>query len=218
MKNRYCIGSKLPEPAFRALVRAYFSGKTTEDAARSAKVSQGTVKNLYRRITYRLIDDFAVFEFHRALLSDCFSSGGERVETLKRCLWRCPGDKGFDLAAERNHCPGCQFAAQFQHFPDEDRAVLVMYSARRSLAPLSAFGFVNRAAYIFAQEYTIYGPPDHRRRQASRFIAALKGRPLGSAGSKEQIADRYVKKIGIKPHWYVTGQGDAYHLPDHDMM
>ncbi|MER3352372.1 MAG: sigma-70 region 4 domain-containing protein [Hoeflea sp. D1-CHI-28] len=218
MKNRYCIGSKLPEPTFRALVRAYFMGKTTEDAARALKVSQGAVKNLYRRLTYRLIDDFPVFEFYRDLLGDCFETGGHRVEALKRCLWQCPGDLHYDSPSDREICDGCPFASRFLAFPDHDESVQTMYFARRSLAPLTSFSFVNRAAYFFAQECLFYGPTERRRRQANRFITTLRARPLGSSGSKSQIADRYVEHRGLRPHWYVVGQGPDYYFPNHDMM
>lgn len=218
VKNRYCIGSKLPEDTFRALVRAYFMGKTTEDAAQALKVSQGSVKNLYRRLTYRLIDDFRMFEFYRELLADCFETGGHRVEALKRCLWLCPGDLRYDAPDGREHCDDCPFATRFRAFPDQDESVQTMYYERRSLAPLNSFSFVNRAAYAFIQRYLVYGSREHRRGQANKFIAKLKARPLGSSGSKSQIAHRYVESSAMKPHWYVVGQGPEYYLPNHDMM
>lgn len=99
-----------------------------------------------------------------------------------------------------------------------DHAALAMFFERRSLAPLSSFSFVNRAAYIFSQHRVFYGSHDARRHDAASFIARLKKRPLGSAGSKEQIADRYVNLRGTRPLWYVTTHGEAYYLPDHDMM
>ncbi|MEX5599591.1 hypothetical protein [Pseudophaeobacter sp. C1-32P7] len=218
MKNRYCIGSKLPEATFRALVRAYFTGENTEDAAKTTKTSHATVKNLYRRITYRLIDDLEIFSFHRELLTDCFETGGRRVETLKRCLWQCPGDKGYGDLPDRDTCAECPFAAEFREGMQYDHAALAMFFERRSLAPLSSFSFVNRAAYIFSQHRVFYGSHDARRHDAASFIARLKKRPLGSAGSKEQIADRYVNLRGTRPLWYVTTHGEAYYLPDHDMM
>lgn len=219
MKNRYCIGSKLPEDVFRALVRAYFMGKTTEDAARALKVSQGSVKNLYRRLTYRLIDGSTLFDFHYELLRDCFETGGRRVETLKRCLWECPGDKGYDSLEDRDQCAECIFAAEFVEAAiGEENAARLMYYHRRALAPLSSFNFVNRSAYIFAQQYLLYGSTADRRNKAQRFIANLKARPLGSAGTKEQIADRYVSGEGRLPHWYVVSLGAQYYLPNHEMM
>lgn len=218
MKNRYCIGAKLPEATFRALVRAYFAGDKTEDAAKSLKLNRATVKNLYRRITYYLIDDLETFSFHRDLLTDCFETGGRRVETLKRCLWQCPGDKGYGELPYRDNCAECPFSAEFRDAMQYDHAALTMYFERRSLAPLKSFSFVNRAAYIFAQNRVFYGSPQDRRRDAASFIAGLKKRPLGSAGSKEQIADEYVNLRGTLPLWYVTTRGETYYLPDHDMM
>jgi len=218
VKNRYCIGSKLPEARFRAVVRAYFVGEKTDEAARSLKLSQATVKNLYRRITYRLIDDFDDFQFHRDLLTDCFETGGRRVETLKRCLWQCPGDKGYGGLPDRDTCAECPFAAEFREDMQDDHAALTMFFSRRSLAPLTSFSFVNRAAYIFAQKKFLYGPPAERRRQAGYYIKVLKARPLGSMGTKEQIADRYVNLKGVRPLWYVATHNEAYYLPDHDMM
>lgn len=218
VKNRYCIGSQLPEATFRALARAYFVGEKTEEAARSLKLSQATVKNLYRRITYRLIDDFELFEFHRQLLTDCFETGGRRVETLKRCLWQCPGDKGYGELPDRDICAECPFAAEFRQDMQFDHAALTMFFERRSLAPLTSFSFVNRAAYMFAQKRFLYGPVAERRRQAGQFIKVLKARPLGSTGTKEQIADRYVNLKGVRPLWYVATHNEAYYLPDHEMM
>lgn len=218
MKNRYCIGSKLSEATFRALVRAYFSGEKTEAAAKSLKLSQATVKNLYRRITYRLIDGRKDFAFFRELLTDCFETGGRRVESLMRCLWECPGDKGYGGLPERDLCSECPFAVEFRDFLNEDHAALTMYFARRSLAPLSSFSFVNRAAYIYGKEHAFRGPPEFHRQLASIFIKNLKAAPLGAAGSKEQIADRYVNLKGVRPLWYVASHGEEYHLPDHDMM
>jgi hypothetical protein len=218
MKNRYCIGSKLPEATFRALVRAYFMGATTDEAARAAKVSQATVKNRYRRITYRLMDDFELFKFHRELLTDCFETDGRRVKTLKRCLWQCPGDKGYGSLIDRDTCAECRFSAEFREDMQDDHAALTMYFSRRALAPLSSFNFVNRAAYIFGQQRFLYGPLEDRRSQAARFVGKLKEIPLGSTGSKEQIADRYVNLKGVRPLWYVASHGEEYFLPDHDMM
>lgn len=218
MKNRYCIGSKLPEATFRALVRDYCAGQKTEEVARSLKLSQATVKNLYRRITYRLINDFEAFDFHHALLTDCFETGGRRVDTLKRCLWRCPGDKGYGGLPDRDTCASCPFAAAFREEIQYEEAVLTMFFARASLAPLAAFSFVNRAAYIFAQQRFLYGSVADRRATAGKLIKRLKARPLGSMGTKEQIADRYVNLKGIRPLWYVTTNCQAYYLPDHDMM
>ena len=122
------------------------------------QVRQATVKNLYRRITYRLMDDFELFSFHRELLTDCFETGGRRVETLKRCLWQCPGDKGYGDLPDRDICAECPFAAEFRDSMQNDHAALAMYFARRSLAPLTSFSFVNRAAYIFGQQRFLYGP------------------------------------------------------------
>lgn len=218
VRDRYCIGSKLPEATFRALVRAYYTGAKTEEAARSLKLSPATVKNLYRRITYRLIHDYQLFEFHRELLTDCFETGGHRVGTLKRCLWQCPGGKGYADLPDREACAACPFAAAFREEMQYDHAVLTMFFARRSLAPLTSFSFVNRAAYIFAQQRFLYGPVVELRRRAAEFIADLKARPLGSSGTKEQIADRYVNLKGVRPLWYVATHGEAYFLPDHDMM
>lgn len=218
MKNRYCIGSKLPEATFRALVRAYFASEKTESAARSLKLSQATVKNLYRRITYRLIDGREDFAFFRELLTDCFETGGRRVESLKRCLWECPGDKGYGGLPDRDLCAECPFAVEFRDFLEEDHAALTTYFGRRSLAPLSSFSFVNRAAYIYGQERSFRGPPELRRRLAGIFLKNLKAAPLGAAGTKEQIADRYVNLKGVRPLWYVVSHGEEYHLPDHDMM
>ncbi len=218
MKNRYCIGSKFSEASFRALVRAYFTGMKTEDAARTLKHSQATVKNLYRRITYRLVDDFELFKFHRELLTDCFETGGRRVETLKRCLWQCPGDKDYGDLIYRDTCAECPFSAEFRAAMDNDHAALTMYFQRRSLAPLTSFSFVNRAAYIFGQQRFLYGPLENRRRQATEFIGNLKAKPLSSKGTKEQIAHRYVNRKGVLPLWYVAAYDDAYYLPDHDMM
>jgi len=218
MKNRYCIGSKLPEATFRSLVRAYFAGEKTEDAAKSTKTSHATVKNLYRRITYRLIDDLEVFDFYRELLTDCFETGGRRVETLKRCLWQCPGDKGYGELPYRDACADCPFSAEFRDAMQYDHAAMTMYFERRSLAPLNSFSFVNRAAYIFSQERVFRGSPKDRRDYAGYFVKRLKIRPLGSSGSKEQIADRYVNLEGVRPLWYVASHGEEYHLPDHDMM
>ncbi|ETW12024.1 hypothetical protein ATO8_15197 [Roseivivax marinus] len=218
MKNRYCIGSKLPETTFRALVRAYFMGKTTEDAARALKVSQGSVKNLYRRLTYRLIDDFQIFEFYRDLLSDCFETGGRRIESLKRCLWQCPGDSGYESLPDRDLCTECPFASEFREVIAEDHAARTMYFERRALAPLTSFNFVSRAAYIFAQRRFFYGPDKERRAQAGQFIAMLKEHPLGSRGGKKQIADRYVNLSGTRPLWYVASLDQEYHLPNHEMM
>ncbi len=218
MKNRYCIGSKLPEATFRALMRAYFVGEKTEEAARKLKLSPATVKNLYRRITYRLIDDYQLFEFHRELLTDCFETGGRRVETLKRCLWQCPGDKGYAGLPDREACAACPFASAFREEMQYDHAALTMFFARRSLAPLTSFSFVNRAAYIFAQKRFLYGPVTERRSEAAKFITVLKKEPLGSTGTKEQIADRYVNLKGVRPLWYLATHSKAYYLPDHDMM
>ncbi len=218
MKNRYCIGSKLPEATFRGLVRANFMCATTDEAARAAKVSQATVKNLYRRITYRLVDDFELFKYHRELLTDCFETGGRRVETLKRCLWQCPGDKGYGEVIYRDTCAECPFAAEFREEMQNDHSVLTMYFERRGLAPLKSFSFVNRAAYIFGQKRFLYGPKESLRSQAREFIADLKTNPLGGTGTKEQIADRYVNLKGVRPLWYVASRGEEYFLPDHDMM
>jgi hypothetical protein len=160
-------------------------GEKTEEAARHLKLSQATVKNLYRRITYRLIDDHNLFEFHRELLTDCFETGGRRVETPKRCLWKCPSDKGYGGLPDRDLCAACPFAVEFRDFLNDDHAALAMYFERRSLAPLTAFSFVNRAAYIFGQMRFLYGPVAERRRQAGQFTAGLKSRPLGSTGTRE---------------------------------
>lgn len=218
MKNRYCIGSKLSEATFRALVRAYFSGEKTEAAAKSLKLSQATVKNLYRRITYRLIDGRKDFAFFRELLTDCFETGGRRVESLMRCLWECPGDKGYGGLPDRDLCSECPFAVEFRDFLNEDHTALTMYFARRSLAPLSSFSFVNRAAYIYGQDRAFFGPPELRRQFAKSFIDNLKIAPLGSFGTKEQIADRYVNLKGVRPLWHVVHHGEEYYLPDHDML
>ncbi|WP_172332126.1 hypothetical protein [Mangrovicoccus sp. HB161399] len=218
MKNRYCIGSKLSEATFRALVRAYFTGEKTEDAAKSLKLSQASVKNLYRRITYRLIDSSDFFEFHRELLTDCFETGGHQVEKLKKCLWQCPGDKGYGGLPDRTFCMECPFAVEFRDFLRDDHAALTMYFERRSLAPLSSFNFVNRSAYYHVQRHFLWGPKGACLDTARKFIAGLKARPLGSLGSKEQIAYRYVERSGVLPLWYVVSEGNEYHLPDHDMM
>lgn len=176
------------------------------------------MKNLYRRITYRLIDDLQVFKFHRELLTDCFETDGHRVDTLKRCLWKCPGDKGYAGLPDRDFCTECPFAVEFRDFLDHDHAALAMYFERRALAPLTSFNFVNRSAYIYVQRHFLFGDKEHCRRQARWFITKLKGKPLGSAGKKEQIAERYVNLEGTKPLWQVVSEGEEYHLPDHDMM
>jgi hypothetical protein len=76
----------------------------------------------------------------------------------------------------------------------------------------------HRAAYIFAQKRFLYGPVTERRREAAKFIMVLKREPLGSTGTKEQIADRYVNLKGVRPLWYLATHSEAYYLPDHDMM